>query len=110
MKDKWVVALLAKDTRYLDDVLDYIKYAIEKDNENIIYFQISTDTFEIETGRNIYKFVSTNKDIKGCRFNEIFIFDAWAIDKDVLDNLIISTIIKDDTNDFRKNIHYLERN
>ena len=115
MNKLWKVGLFAKDSSYLEEALTFVIKKIADKGEEIISIKKSVAKFEIITNKSLYMFIAASDNARGYRWHEVFIFDAWTIDKEILDTCVMSQIIPFDrlnrhTWDYKKYIHYLEKN
>ena len=115
MNKLFKVGLFAKDSSYLEEALAFINKKIADKGEEIISINKSVAKFEIITNKSLYMFITLDCNARGYRWHEVFVFDAWTIDKKILDSCILTKIIPLDTLnrhtwDYKKYIHYLEKN
>ena len=93
MSKLWKVGLFVKDYSYFDDVFEFTNKLIENKGEEITFIKKTTETFEIETNKSLYKFIVVNESIRGYRWHEAYIFDTWLIDLEKIENLILAKIV-----------------
>ena len=113
MNKLYKVGLIAKDSSYLKKALALTNIRIANKGEEVISIKKTVDKFEIITNKSLYIFIVASDNARGYRWHEVFIFNAWAIDREILDVCIISKIIPFDisnshTWDYEKYVHYLE--
>ena len=113
MNKLYKVGLIAKDSSYLEKALALTNIRIANKGEEIVSIKKTADKFEIITNKSQYMFIVASDNARGYRWHEVFIFNAWTIDREMLDVCIISKIIPFDifnshTWDYEKYVHYLE--
>ena len=115
MNKLFKVGLFAKDSSYLEEALAFINKKISNKGEEVVSIKKTAYKFEIITNKSQYMFIAASDNARAYRWHEVFIFDAWTIDKEILDICVIYQIIPFDrlnrhTWDYKKYIHYLEKN
>lgn len=115
MNKIWKVGLFAPNREYLDEIMKYTYRIIKDRNETIIKTVKSKDKPYIETDKSWYEFRTPVEGVRGYKWHELFIFDSQFIDEEILDVDIISKLIPYDIfnceeYDYRKYIHYLDKN
>ncbi len=116
MNKLWRVGLFAKDYTYLDEVYEFTNKLIEDKDEEIEEIRKWVQGFEIITDKSLYKFIVVSEGIRGYRWHEAYVFDSWLIDSESIDGLILAKIVpydmwnRDIQWDYRKYVHYMERN
>lgn len=116
MKGLWKIGLFAKDKSYLEEAFEFSNKLIKDKDETIILTKKMSDTFEVQTDKTLYIFKIANHGVRGYRWHEVFIFDAYLIDREIIDICILPKIVPYDmwNRDIEwkigKYIHFLEKN
>lgn len=116
MDKLWRVGLFANDRSYFNYAFDFVNKLIKDKDEKIIQIKDMFNTFEIETDKSLYKFIEVHEGIRGYRWHEAYIFDSWTMSKEMIDGLILAKIVqydiwdKDARWDYKKYVHFMERN
>lgn len=94
--------------------MEFALNLIKDKDENIIKAIKMKYTFTIQTDKSLYRFKTACDNARGHRWHEVFIFDSYLIDKEILDACVIAKIIPYDMfspceYSYKKHIHYLSK-